>query len=124
MKQSAAGGSESWMREYWFASPHEAYTTGAAVVTCIDARFELTVRKLCRRWGIEYPDVIRIAGGPKALLSDTPAERDMLLEQLPAIAAAARRDARAVDRACRLRRIPRGRRALARPTGTRARVPS
>ena len=66
-----------------FDSPAEQYQCDAAVVSCFDNRFEAALRKLLKRLGIERPDIIRIAGGAKALASPEPeSERDLILDQV------------------------------------------
>jgi hypothetical protein len=74
---------------FHFDSPRERYKCDAAVVWCFDNRFELLLRKLVKRLGLNYYDPIRIAGGTKYLASppspDSPnAERDreFVLEQI------------------------------------------
>jgi carbonic anhydrase len=65
-----------------FASPRGPYRSDAVVLACFDARFDLALRKLLRRLAFQNPDVIRVAGGPRALASGTPLERAAALEQL------------------------------------------
>jgi len=66
-----------------FDSPSDQYQCDAAVVACFDNRFDAALRKLVRRLGIERPDVIRIAGGAKALASPEPEfERDLIVDQV------------------------------------------
>ena len=52
---------------FHFDSPRERYRCDAAVVWCYDHRFELALRKLLKRSGIEHADPIRVAGGAKCL---------------------------------------------------------
>ena len=68
----------------YFDSSREAYEADAAVLACPDARFELVLRKLLRRLGLEHPDVFRIVGGPKALSSGSDAEQSFVIDQLRA----------------------------------------
>jgi hypothetical protein len=66
----------------YFDSSRRPYVAGAAVIACFDARFELSLRKLLRRLGIEQPDTIRVAGGARALVRGTSEERAFLVEQV------------------------------------------
>jgi len=64
-------------------SPTGQYQSDAAVVACFDNRFDAALRKLLKRLGIERPDVIRIAGGAKALASPEPEfERHVVVDQV------------------------------------------
>ncbi len=66
-----------------FTSRTQRYQCEAAVVWCFDNRFELVLRKLLRRLGIEFFDPIRIAGGTKCLASpEHERDRDFVLEQI------------------------------------------
>lgn len=66
-----------------FDSPRESYHCDAAVVWCYDNRFELALRKLLKRSGIEHPDTIRVAGGAKCLSSpEKESEREFIVEQI------------------------------------------
>jgi carbonic anhydrase len=67
-----------------FESPRGPYVSDAVVLACFDARFDLVLRKLLKRLAFRNPDVIRVAGGPRALASGTPLERAATLEQLRA----------------------------------------
>jgi hypothetical protein len=68
---------------FHFDSPREHYHCDAAVVWCFDQRFELVLRKLLKRNGIEHPDHIRVAGGAKCLASPDPeGEREFVLSQI------------------------------------------
>jgi hypothetical protein len=66
----------------YFDSSRQPYVADAAVIACFDARFDLALRKLLRRLGIEQPDTVRIAGGPRALASGTSEERAFVSEQI------------------------------------------
>src|SRR6185295_12515281 len=66
----------------FFESPRDPYVSDAMVLTCFDARFDLVLRKLLKKLRVELPDVIRVAGGPKALVSGTESELAFVLEQL------------------------------------------
>jgi len=66
-----------------FDSPRESYHCDAAVVWCYDNRFELALRKLLKRTGVEHADPIRIAGGAKCLATpDHETDREFVLEQI------------------------------------------
>jgi carbonic anhydrase len=66
-----------------FPSPRERYKCDAAVVWCYDHRFEMALRKLLKRLGIERSDPIRVAGGAKSLAHpDKESDREFILEQL------------------------------------------
>jgi Putative carbonic anhydrase len=68
---------------FHFDSPREPYACDGAVVWCYDQRFELVLRKLLKRMGVQHPDHIRVAGGAKCLASpEPPAERDFVLDQI------------------------------------------
>ena len=68
----------------YFDSSREAYQADAVVVACPDARFDLVLRKLLKRLGLQHPDIIRVVGGPKALSSGSEPERVFVLDQLRA----------------------------------------
>jgi carbonic anhydrase len=66
-----------------FDSPREWYKSGAAVVGCFDSRFETVSRKLLKRLGVTFPDLIRIAGGAKTLASpEQESHREFILDQI------------------------------------------
>ena len=65
-----------------FDSPRAPYVADAVVLACFDARFDLALRKLLKRLGIQSPDVIRLAGGPRALVSGSPFEQAAALDQV------------------------------------------
>ena len=65
----------------YFDSPSTPYVADATVLACFDARFEPVLRKLLKRLHLLRPDVIRVAGGPKALVSGTDDQRDVVFEQ-------------------------------------------
>jgi carbonic anhydrase len=54
---------------FHFASPRERYTADAAVVWCFDHRFDLVLRKLLKKIGMDRVDPILVAGGAKNLAS-------------------------------------------------------
>jgi len=57
---------------FHFDSPTEKYRADACVVSCFDARFEVTTRKFLKKRGILTADPLKIAGGAKIFAS--PAE--------------------------------------------------
>lgn len=68
---------------FHFDSPRARYKCDAAVVWCFDNRFELLLRKVVKRLGLEYYDPIRIAGGTKYLVSPQGEDdRQFVLEQI------------------------------------------
>lgn len=68
---------------FHFDSPRDRYKCDAAVVWCFDNRFEVLLRKLVKRLGINYYDPIRIAGGTKYLASpEDEREREFVLNQI------------------------------------------
>ena len=68
---------------FHFDSPTEPYQSDAAVIYCFDDRITLAVQKFLKRRGLTRADIIRVAGGPKALASPgDESERAFLLQQL------------------------------------------
>lgn len=70
-------------KTFHFDSPRDHYVSDAAVLWCFDYRFHRAFEKFLKRSGVVQPDVIRIAGGAKALAS--PAlenEREYILDQI------------------------------------------
>jgi hypothetical protein len=68
---------------FHFASPRERYTADAAVVWCFDHRFDLVLRKLLKKIGVESFDPILVAGGAKNLASAVNEdERQFVLGQI------------------------------------------
>jgi carbonic anhydrase len=68
---------------FHFASPRERYTADAAVVWCFDHRFDLVLRKLLKKIGVESFDPILVAGGAKNLASPrSEDERQFVLGQI------------------------------------------
>jgi hypothetical protein len=66
-----------------FDAPQEVYTADACVISCFDARFDLTVRKFLKRRGIATYDNVRIPGSAKALADpDCPGDRDFVLRMV------------------------------------------
>ena len=68
---------------FHFDSQREHYRADACVVSCIDARFELATRKFLGKRGIQWIDLIKIAGGAKVFASPAQdGERAFILEQV------------------------------------------
>jgi len=66
-----------------FDAPQEVYRADACVITCFDARFDLTVRKFLKRLGITIYDHIKIPGSAKALADpDSAGDRDFVLRMV------------------------------------------
>jgi carbonic anhydrase len=66
-----------------FDSPREKYHCDASVVGCFDNRFDAAGRKLLKRIGVTQPDLVKIAGGAKALASpDEEFHRTFVLDQI------------------------------------------
>jgi carbonic anhydrase len=73
----------SMQKIFHFTSPTQRYKCEAAVIWCFDNRFELVLRKLLKRLGVEYFDPIRIAGGTKYLAApEHEYDREFVLEQI------------------------------------------
>jgi hypothetical protein len=68
---------------FHFDSEGGLYRADAAVIYCFDSRFTMAVNKFLKRRGLVQIDIIRIAGGPKALASPREeGERTFALDQL------------------------------------------
>ena len=68
---------------FHFDSPRDRYKCDAAVVWCFDNRFELLLRKVVKRLGLQFYDPIRIAGGTKYRASpENERDRQFVLEQI------------------------------------------
>jgi carbonic anhydrase len=68
---------------FHFDSPREKYHCDASVVGCFDNRFDTAGRKLLKRIGVIQPDMVKIAGGAKALASpELEFHRAFVLEQI------------------------------------------
>jgi len=66
-----------------FDSPQEKYHCDASIVGCFDNRFDTASRKLLKRIGVIQPDLVKIAGGAKALASpDQEFHRTFVLDQI------------------------------------------
>jgi hypothetical protein len=68
---------------FHFDSQGGLYQADAAVVYCFDSRFTMAVNKFLKRRELIQIDIIRIAGGPKALASPrAESDRAFALDQL------------------------------------------
>jgi len=68
---------------YHFDSPREVYTADACVISCIDARFDLAVRKFLKRAGIFLYDHVKVPGSAKSLADpECEADRDFVLRMV------------------------------------------
>jgi hypothetical protein len=68
---------------FHFDSPRDRYKSDAAIVWCFDHRFDLVLRKLTKRIGVEFFDPILVAGGAKCLAGDDlETDRQFVLEQV------------------------------------------
>lgn len=63
-----------------FDSPREHYTADACVVWCFDDRFSGLLNAFARDF--KNYDLVKIAGGAKALAGDASSERDFVLDQI------------------------------------------
>ncbi|HUI53950.1 MAG TPA: carbonic anhydrase [Bryobacteraceae bacterium] len=68
---------------FHFDCPQEVYHADACVISCIDARFDLAVRKFLKRRGILTFDHVKIPGSAKSLAApDCEADRDFVLRMV------------------------------------------
>jgi len=68
---------------FHFDTPREPYIADAAVVWCFDHRFHLAFAKFLKRSGVLTADVIKVAGGAKALAAPAgDANREFVVEQI------------------------------------------
>jgi hypothetical protein len=66
-----------------FDAPQEVYQADACVISCFDARFDLTLRKFLKRRGIATYDNVKIPGSAKALADpECPGDRDFVLRMV------------------------------------------
>jgi carbonic anhydrase len=65
-----------------FDSPKEHYTANACVVWCFDDRFYKLLKAFGKQEGFGHIDLVKDAGGAKALAGDASPERDFLLGQI------------------------------------------
>ncbi len=72
---------------FHFDSPREVYRADACVISCIDARFDLAVRKFLKRRGFLTCDHVKIPGAAKPLAApECDADRDFVLRTIRASA--------------------------------------
>ena len=67
-----------------FGSDPGHYTADACVVWCFDDRFYKLLKAFGKQEGFAHIDLVKIAGGAKALAGDASPERDVLLGQIKA----------------------------------------
>jgi hypothetical protein len=68
---------------FHFDSPQEVYTADACVISCFDARFDLTIRKFLKRRGIGTFDHVKIPGSAKSLaVPECEGDRDFVLRMI------------------------------------------
>jgi carbonic anhydrase len=65
-----------------FESSHEHYTADACVVWCYDDRFYKLLKAFGKQEGFQHIDLIKVAGGAKALAGDVPSDCDFVLDQI------------------------------------------
>jgi carbonic anhydrase len=65
-----------------FDSPKEHYTADACVVWCFDDRFYKLLKAFGKQEKFGHIDLVKVAGGAKALAGDASPERDFLLGQI------------------------------------------
>lgn len=72
-------------KSFHFETHGSMYESGGVVVRCFDTRFRLVSDKYLKRRGIENPDIVSVAGGPKQLASPSAeSAREFVLEQIRA----------------------------------------
>ncbi len=65
-----------------FESSQEHYTADACVVWCYDDRFYKLLKAFGKQERFGYIDVVKVAGGAKALSGDVSSDRDFVLDQI------------------------------------------
>jgi carbonic anhydrase len=65
-----------------FDSSKEHYTANACVVWCFDDRFYKLLKAFGKQEGFAHIDLVKIAGGAKALAGDASPDRDFILNQI------------------------------------------
>ena len=65
-----------------FESPKGHYEADAVVVWCFDDRFYRLLKAFGKQEGFKNIDLVKVAGGAKALAGDPSPERDFLLNQI------------------------------------------
>ena len=67
-----------------FSSPKEHYIADACIVWCFDDRFYKLLKAFGKQEGFRNIDLVKIAGGAKALAGDATSDRDFVLGQIKA----------------------------------------
>jgi hypothetical protein len=67
-----------------FESSKEHYIAGAVVVWCFDDRFYKLLKAFGKQREFKNIDLVKVAGGAKALAGDTSPDRDFILGQIKA----------------------------------------
>jgi carbonic anhydrase len=70
-----------------FDSQKEHYTADACVVWCYDDRFYKLLKAFGKQEKFGHIDLVKVAGGAKALAGDASPERDFMLDQIKKSAA-------------------------------------
>ena len=70
-----------------FDSQEGHYTADACVVWCFDDRFYRLLKAFGKQEGFAHIDLVKVAGGAKALAGDASPERDFVLDQIKKSAA-------------------------------------
>ena len=65
-----------------FASSREHYDANACVVWCFDDRFYKLLKAFGKQEGFAHIDLVKIAGGAKALAGEASPDRDFILNQI------------------------------------------
>jgi carbonic anhydrase len=65
-----------------FDSSREHYTADACVVWCYDDRFYKLLKAFGKQEGFAHIDLVKIAGGAKALAGEASSDRDFVLNQI------------------------------------------
>jgi carbonic anhydrase len=65
-----------------FESQKEHYTADACVVWCYDDRFYKLLKAFGKQEGFTHIDLVKIAGGAKALAGEASPDRDFVLNQI------------------------------------------
>lgn len=65
-----------------FDSPKEHYTANACVVWCFDDRFYKLLKAFGKQEKFGHIDLVKVAGGAKALADGPSPERDFILDQI------------------------------------------
>ncbi len=65
-----------------FASSKEHYAANACVVWCFDDRFYKLLKAFGKQEGFAHIDLVKLAGGAKALAGEASPDRDFVLNQI------------------------------------------